>query len=131
MIVREFNNSDWERIRELHKASGLEYELPDLDSFFCRRVAGDGENFGMAALLRLTAEAALVCDPHWRTPAWRMEALRQLSRACNDDAKKAGVSEVVAFIHPQLLKTFGRRLTRLGWSSYKGEEWRAFGHAVI
>lgn len=85
---------------------------------------------GMAAFMRHTAEAYMVCDPTWRNPAWRMEALRQLCRVCNDDAREAGVKEVMAFLPPSVTKKFGKRLDRMGWNHYLGEEWRCYAKEV-
>lgn len=132
MIVRAYTDADFQRIKDLHTRSGLGYTLPTLSSevFYSRRVIQDSDSIGMATFMRLTSEVYLVCDPEWRNPAWRMEALRQLHFECNRDAKEQGVKEVCAFLPPEMQKKFGRRLTKMGWSSYKGPEWRCWGHEV-
>ena len=131
MIVREFKDADYSRIVQLHSQSGLDYRLPPLSSevFFSRRVAGDNQSIGMAAFLKLTAEAYLVCDPSWRSPAWRLEGIRQLCRVCNDDARKAGVKEVEAFIPPQVEQKFGKRLAQLGWVRAR-DGWHSYSWGV-
>ena len=131
MQVRAYTESDFDQIKELHAQSGLDYVLPSLSSeeFFSRRVIRDDAAVGMAAFLKLTAEAYLICNPKWRNPAWRFEALRQLSRQCNDDARGEGVTEVCAFLPPKMVQTFGRRLGKLGWNKIRND-WQCVYHEV-
>lgn len=132
LLVREFTDNDLSEIKELHRSSGFDYILPDLLSskaFFSRRVVGDDAGIGMAAFLTLTAEAYLICNPRWRNPAWRFEALRQLSVQCNHDARERGVSEVMAFLPPKMVATFGRRLGKLGWEKIRND-WQCVFHGV-
>lgn len=131
MLVRQYTEADFAQIKELHSASGFDYVLPTFSSkeFFSRRVAGDGQTVGMAAFLKLTAEAYLICNPRWRNPAWRLEALRQLSYESNADARSAGVHEVNAFLPPKVVSTFGRRLDKLGWEKIRND-WRCVFHRV-
>lgn len=132
-MVREYSDADFNTVKHLHEKSGFGYILPSLSSekFYSRRVVGDGNRIGMATFMRLTSEVYLISDPAWRNPAWRMEALRKLSVICNDDAKRQRVQEVVAFLPPPVTKIFGKRLSRLGWSSYQQEEWKCFAREVI
>lgn len=132
MIVREYEEADLAKIESLHRDSGFRYELPDFSSpqFFSRRVVSDESGIAMAGFLQLTAQTFLVCDPRWRTPAWRMEALRQLHAACHRDAAEQGVAEVNAFLPPIISSKFGRRLKKLGWNFYEGEEWKCFSFRV-
>ena len=132
MQVREYTDADFEQIRKLHSRSGFRYSLPDLSdpSFFSHRVVWDKSGIAMAGFLRLSAEAFLICDPSWRNAAWRDLALRQLHRTCRGDASDKGVADVNCFIPPQIEKQFGRRLRRLGWNHYKGQEWRCYSYEV-
>ncbi len=130
MILREYDEMDLNRVTEMHKASGLKYNLPPMGTFFSRRVIESDSEVQMVSLLKLTAEAYLICDPTWRNPAWRMEALRQLDAVANHDAKNCGVVEAVAFIPPQIEKTFRRRLERMGWNRNK-PSWHSYWKAVL
>jgi hypothetical protein len=130
VIIREYAESDLNCIQDLHKRSGFKYPFPDMDDFFSRRVVESGDGIGMVSLLKLTAEAYLICDPEWRTPAWRMEALRQIQDVANDDAKERGVVEAVAFIPPALEKTFKRRLKKMGWHRNKAS-WHSYFKEVL
>lgn len=84
----------------------------------------------MAAFLRRTAEVYLICDPKWRTPAWRMEALRQVHTVCHEDSRNAGIADVVAFLPPEITAKFGKRLKKMGWASYTGDEWKAYSFPI-
>jgi hypothetical protein len=130
MRIREYEDADLARIEEMHKRSKLKYPLPSMDDFFSRRVVESVEGVGMVSLLKLTAEAYLICDPEWRTPAWRMEALRQIQTVANDDARHMGVVEAVAFIPPGIEKTFRRRLEKMGWHRNK-PSWHSYFKAVL
>jgi len=130
VIVRQYKDEDLESIKALHEKSGLQYQLPDMDAFFSRRVVDDGGKVGMVSLLKLTAEAYLICDPDWRNPAWRMHALQGIHAVCNEDARQKGVVEAVAFIPPVIEKTFRRRLERMGWNRNK-PSWKSYWKAVI
>ena len=129
MILREYDESDLDRVTEMHKASGLKYSLPPMDTFFSRRVIESEGQPQMVSMLKLTAEAYLICNPTWRNPAWRMEALRQLDAVSNSDAHHAGVVEAVAFIPPSVEKRFRRRLERMGWNRNK-PSWHSYWKVV-
>ncbi|MBU6231681.1 hypothetical protein KGP36_03350 [Patescibacteria group bacterium] len=125
MKVREYKESDLDRLKELYHNSGFDYYLPGMNEFFSKRVVDSPDGIAMAAFLKLNAEAYLICDPKWRNPAWRMEALRQLESVCREDAVEKGAMEAVSFIPPQLNKTFGRRLSKMGWSPCR-PEWQCY-----
>ena len=131
MIVRQFEPGDMDEVRRIHGLCGFDYALPDFSGkeFVSRRVVQDRNGIGMAAFLRLSAEAFLIADPQWKTPAWRMEALRQVQAVCTGDARHAGVAEVEAFLPPELAEKFGKRLTRMGWQKAR-EGWTPFSFKV-
>lgn len=132
MLVREYTDGDFDRIKQLHAESGFEYRLPPLSSkeFFSRRVIEDNNSVGMATFLRKSAEVYLICDPSWRTPAWRNEAIRQLQLALVADARQHEVKQLVAFLPPQVTRSFGRRLQQHGWTTYQGVEWRCVSKEI-
>lgn len=130
MHVREYMESDLAEIERLHKESKLAYDLPEMRDFFSKRVIEDESGIGMVSLMRRTAEGFMLCNPNWRTPAWRMEALRRLHEEARRDAIREGVKEVNSFLPPEIEKRFGKRLLRLGWKHYLGEEWRAYSIEV-
>lgn len=125
MKIREYQPSDLARIEQLHRESGLDYVLPPMDEFFSKKVIEDDSGIGMAALQRLSSEMYLLCDHSWRNPAWRLESIRQLQRACSFEAKLAGVQEFMSFLPPTVEKKFSKRLTELGWSACR-PDWHCY-----
>lgn len=116
MNIREYTDADLARITEMYNQADLDYALPTPDHFFSKRVVDSSDGVGMVAMMSLRAEAYLICDPNWRSPGWRAEALKQLHRVCHADAKAAGVKEVIVFLPPKVKDQFGKRLTKMGWS---------------
>ncbi len=132
MIIREYTEKDYGNIKRLHALSGLDYTLPPNLSdagFFASRIVEDEQGIGMACLFRRSAEAYLIVNKNWKSPAWRLEAILKLHYECNGALKSAGVVDVVAFIPPQVCESFGRRLERLGWSKCR-EDWKAYSMVV-
>jgi hypothetical protein len=117
MIVREYSESDADALRTMHAAQGFAYELPDPADplFLVRAVVEDEGRPRMAALLRLTAEAYLLADPHDGSPRQRWRWLLALHDATRQAASARGLRDVQAFLPPRVALSFGRRLTRLGW----------------
>jgi len=131
MIVRQFEPGDMDEVRRIHGLCGFDYVLPDFSGkeFFSGRVVQDRNGIGMAAFLRLSAEAFLIADPQWKTPAWRMEALRQIQAICTGDARNAGVAEVEAWIPPEIESKFGKRLVKMGWQRAR-DGWKSYSFPV-
>lgn len=120
MIVRDLETADEGRLREIHADSGLSYEFPKLASplFIVKKVIIDDEQGRpvMAAAVKLIAEAQILCDPEWLTPAFRLKAFELLHEEMRRALKEKGIDEVVAFVPPQK-KSFARRLCRFfGWA---------------
>lgn len=116
-MIRNYEPLDLERVRKLHGACGLDYAFPDLDapSMVVKRVMeGDGEVRAFA-MLKLTAEAFLLMDGGWRSPAWRWEALKHLHEDVRQKASCLLLDDVFCAMPPKLEKMFGSRLKALGW----------------
>jgi len=127
--IREYKEEDFERVRELHELSGFKYQLPELSlpSVFSRLVVATSSGVEMAAFLQRTAQVYLICDPGWKTPAWRYDALHALHCASYRNAQREGIAEVNAFVVPRIKKQFGSRLRRMGWRYYPdGKEWHCY-----
>ncbi len=136
MLVREYRESDIAALRAIHAAQGFEYPLPDLGNplFVTKLILSDASeaeraerNTGAdagppsekiigAALLRLTAEAYLLLDPHAGTPRQRWQWLLQLHAATERDAWQRGLEDVHAWLPPPIASKFGKRITQLGWN---------------
>jgi hypothetical protein len=143
MQVRPYDQKDLDALRAIHRAQGFDYPLPDLNNplFLTKLVLaedsanndpaqpGSGASPGAdttndhaphgkivgAALLRLTAEAYLLLDPHVGTPRQRWQRLLALHAAAERDAWQRGLEDVHAWLPPPIAAKFGKRITGLGW----------------
>lgn len=100
--------------------------MPDLSDpvFAVGAVAEDESGIPqVAAFLKITAEAYLFLDPEYATPRQRWTTLLAVHEAVRRQAAELGLSEVTAWIPPNLPKAFHRRLSRLGWQE-EPEEWK-------
>jgi hypothetical protein len=127
MRVREYAEGDLEALRQIHARQGFDYPFPDLgDPLFVSKLvltesdgeepeASGGKGIVGAALLRVTAEAYLLLDPHEGTARERWNWLLALHGASERDAWRRGLEDVHAWLPPQIAEKFGRRLAQLGW----------------
>ena len=115
MNIRAYTDSDLKQILQLHEDSNLGYTMPDMNTFYSKRIVEDRGTLGMAVLQKLNTEVYLVCNPKWRSPAWRMEAIKQLHGVCGEDAKAAGAREAISFLPPDIEGKFSKRLLQMGW----------------
>jgi hypothetical protein len=81
----------------------------------------------MAVLQRLTAETYLLHDPGAGTPRQRWQNFLALHDAALRDAAARGLDDAQAFLPPQIARSFGRRLARLGWMR---DPWPCFSRHV-
>jgi hypothetical protein len=143
MHIREYIENDLPALRAIHAAQGFAYPLPDLRhplfvtklvltqhdprppgnadlqigavSEQARPSRQGSQTILGAAFLRLTAEAYLLLDPNAGTPHDRWRALLTLHAAAERDAWRRGLEDVHAWLPPPIAKTFGKRVTQLGW----------------
>lgn len=114
MIIREYNEADWQRIVELHK-SGVtpEHELPWPSSplTLIKECAVDGDRVIAAGLARLELNITLMLDHQWSTPHKRLETVLALQESMHQKASAYGLDWAYAEAHPR----FGKRLEEFGW----------------
>jgi hypothetical protein len=92
------------------------------------QVSGDkSSRVTMAILQRLTAETYLLHDPAAGTPRQRWQNFLALHDAALRDAAARGLDDAQAFLPPQIARSFGRRLARLGWTR---DPWPCFSRRV-
>ncbi len=93
MLIRAYTDADLDALRAMHSAQNFAYELPDVADplFVMRAVVEEDGKPRMAALLRLTAEAYLLADPHEGTPRRRWQWLMALHEATRRAAKARGL----------------------------------------
>jgi hypothetical protein len=129
MLVREYTDADLAQVRAMHAAQGFGYALPDLANplFLVRTVVEDEGRPRMAALLRLTAETYLLADPRDGSPRRRWQWLQALHESTRTAAAARGLSDVQAYLPPQVERSFGRRLETLGW---RRDPWTCYTRAL-
>jgi hypothetical protein len=81
----------------------------------------------MAILQRLTVETYLLHDPDAGSPPQRWHNFQALHDAAVRDAALKGLDDAQAFLPPQIARSFGRRLARLGWTR---DPWPCFSRRV-
>src|SRR5271170_1145965 len=80
----------------------------------------DNEQVVMAALLRPTTEAYVICNREWKTPWFRWQVLQELHEVVLADCRAKGVEDTQAVLDPNVERTFGRRLLQLNWGRHTG-----------
>ena len=102
----------------MHVAQGFAYDFPDLaNPLFLSKlvIEDDAGRVVMASLVRLTSEAYLLADPQSGKPRERWQRLLALHEAARQDALCRGLDDVHCWLPPEIARSFGRRLLRLGW----------------
>lgn len=124
MVIRKIRPSDHEKLKALHAKSPAKYELPDFDgiNFIMGYVVVD-ENDDPRVLLcfRRTAEAYVVVDHEFDTPAYRLLGLAELIEAAKPVMTQLGYEDAVGTIGPDVPKSYLRRLARFGCGIF--EKW--------
>jgi hypothetical protein len=125
-MIREFMDSDIEILKSLHKANGLPANcLPDHDDplFLVKSVLEHEGKPMMASFLKITSEVYLLVDHEEGTPEQRWAWVQELTEHMKREAWAKGLNEMSCWIPPAIEKSFGKRLTELGfvkspWQSY-------------
>jgi len=118
VTIREYTPADLAVLRRMHAAQGFDYAFPDLANplFLSKRVLEDDAGRAvMASLVRLTSEVYLLADPQAGTPRDRWRWLLALHEAARREAFCRGLDDAHCWLPPQVARSFGRRLLRLGW----------------
>ena len=125
MKIRAYQSADLARLRQLHAQQGFSYPFPDLDGplFPVIEVGEESGQVQIAAALRVTAEAYLLMDGGYGTPKDRWQALLKIHEAVRQKAVETGFAEVQCFLPPEVPKSFGRKLKKLGW---RHDDWEAY-----
>jgi hypothetical protein len=125
-MIRPFLDSDIERARQIHKDNQLpENCFPDLTDplILVKAVVEEDGRPVVTSFLRGTSEVFVLVDHTFGTPEERWKWLQELTQHMKEEAYRLGLSEMTAWIPPDIDKSFGRRLIELGfqrspWQSY-------------
>jgi len=104
-------------LRELYKEAGYDYEFPDLTAKEIEDVTVVVDENGRplaAGVAKRTLELYLIMGKSGH-PLVKMERIKELHRAMAKTLKEKGFTEGNAFLPPEIAKSYGRHLLRLGW----------------
>ncbi len=129
MLIRNYTDDDLSELEQIHAAQGLPYRFPNLKSslFLSKIVLERDSKIVAAALLRLTAEAYLLLDKNYGTPADRWRAMLLLHETTRGDAVRRGLDDAHCWVPPEVARSFGRRIESLGWER---ERWKCFSRTL-
>jgi len=113
MKIRQYEKGDLELLRKFHSEAKFDFEFPDPEEkqVIIKKCLTHRGKVRMAAFGRLQANAYLLIDGTWKTPAERFEAIQILEAAMIEQAKILGIDQATAQVTPK----FGSRLELLGW----------------
>ncbi len=126
MNIRPFEVRDLEALKRIHENNELPAVcMPDPTNplFFIKQVVEHEGKAALAAFLKITAEPYLLVDKTVETPEWRWQALKALNETISTVAWMKGLEQLSAWVPPQLIKSFGKRLKDLGYSP---SPWQAY-----
>ena len=131
LSTKTLSESDFPLVQGFHEQMGFDYLMPDLASplFVLKHGVYDekGRLLGVGAL-RLQAEAYLWVDTTIPISV-RYKLLFVLCRSLAVDAWRMGLDCAVAYLPPNLPKSFTRLLTRLGWLPMR-EGWKPWSREI-
>jgi hypothetical protein len=120
-MVRDQEFKDIQEIRAIHAKNDLGFELPDFRrKLVVSKVFTDNDRVVMAAMLRPTTEAYIICDKDWRTPWFRWQVLQELHGMVLEECREQGIEDTQACLDPNVERAFGRRLLQCGWRRHIG-----------
>lgn len=115
MRVRTYTEKDFARIQKFHSEAKHGFELPDPEHpcvLIRECIVDDRGVVRLAGFARLQANAYLLVDGKWKTPAERLEAIQILEYVMIEKGRVMGLDQVTAQVTPR----FGKRLEDMGWS---------------
>jgi hypothetical protein len=118
MTIRFYRPDDLAQLEQLHRAQGFEYEMPDLSDplYFIKLVGEQDGKIVNAGIAHLTAEIYFLADPNAGTPRQRFDNFLTMHEAgCEAAYRTGGLSDLHAWLPPEVARPFGRRLRKLGW----------------
>jgi hypothetical protein len=127
-VVRDYRVSDYERVKEIHESTQIDYQFPDIASplFLVKKVLEVDGIVRMCIGCYVQAEAYLWADQSdWADPEQKLAAIQALDGAGVRELYLKGIDQAVLWLPPGM-ERFGERLVddlgftkdRDGWVSY-------------
>ena len=129
MNLRKYDGADLAALMRIHTANGLpdncfpELVIKDVATgrlvpnplFVVSEIVEENGEPVLGGFIKLTSEAFLIVDHAAGTPEQRWEWLMALTSRCSDLAYARGLDEFSAWIPPEILDSFEKRLVDLGF----------------
>ena len=119
MSCSDLTDSDVETLKRFHAEQKWPYDFPDLDEqqFVVKRALHDDDGALVGGVVaRKSVELYFLGDATWRTPRWRLEALKLMHEDMRVDLAKQEYTDGHCWLPPQVSKSFGKRLKKtFGW----------------
>jgi hypothetical protein len=116
-VIRDYRASDYDAVKAIHEASGINYKMPNLSSplFVVTKVVEiDGVVIGVCGAY-LQAELYLwLSKDDWGTPQEKLEVVKDLDRATLSALWDKGIDQCVLYLPPGM-DSFRKRLEDLGY----------------
>lgn len=115
MRVRPLTEDDIPRLREIYDAQGWKYEFPNFfdPQFVVKAVLIDDTGAIVNAVCaRQTVELYMLADNTWRTPHWRLEAVKKMHGVMSEALAMRGFTDAHCWLPPEIARSFGKRLAR-------------------
>lgn len=118
-MIRDLRPEDIETVKDIQKAQGFEYPMPNLTSplILVKKVREVDGRVVAAMFLRLTAETFLVTTG---SPVVIGRSWEELQAEVTREAYEKGLSEIVCVVPPEIVESFAPAMERLGWEKTKG-----------
>ena len=127
-IIRDYEPKDFEAVKSLHEATGIDYKMPDVGSpiFLVKKVIEIDGVVRVAAGMYLQCEVYLWLDKSdWADSEQKLVAIKALDKEVMYDTWLKGVDCACLWLPPGM-ERFGERLVedlhfskdRAGWISY-------------
>jgi hypothetical protein len=114
--VRPYRESDLAALKGIFEHDGFAFDFPNLsDPIFVRRLVSENGTVRGGLVAKITAEMFLFLDKQVGTPEERMWSFLELHETMRDELTRLGLADANLWLPPQLEKSFGKRLMRLGW----------------
>lgn len=129
LIVRDYKPQDRIAIEAIHAAQDLDYRMLDLSSplVVAKSVCEENGVVVGATVLKIEAETYLFLTPG-AAPALKWDAVRLMQQHIIKQAIALGIDQLVAYV-PACIKTFSKRLRKLGWACQR-DGWVPWSYEV-
>ena len=129
MHMRKGTSADYPAILELFNKLSWDYKFPDIDELVdIQVVVDDNDVIQMVLAGKQVVEYNLLINPESNlTPFEKWEYLKTILNLSFANVKKSGFKQVFAFLPPELSKSFGRRMLKIGATLYT---WPVFGKDI-